>query len=348
MVSFFIDVGLLIIGYIITNYFYVFLMNFVINKDFCSYLNDKYKLDILNLKIFSFLFLTYFLYKFDFIGLDSLFFEHDKIKSFFNLSFTTKLISSMVIYFICKILIFIVEAFNDFQKLSFNKPNTLINNYLKVFNFIIFISGFILIISIWMEIKVITLIAGLSTASAVFALIFRDFITGVITSISSANSNLARIGDYISLEKHNVKGTITDISITTVKLNCDDCNIISFPSYWLINDVVKNYWLSKEEHVKFIELCFYINLYDLHKVDLYKVEEIIKSNSNFYKDKSIIIKFENSSYNIGTLICNFFVCLKEYKEIEESKLYIYSNIGEYLSTLELKTDYFKDRLLLNN
>lgn len=332
--TFVVDFIVLIIGFIAINYLFNFILKFL-NSEFRDYLKNTQGGGLFHLKLFSYFILVYFLYKNDFINFDSIFITNDKLRHFFNIPSTTKIIYTIIVFFVCRTIIFLVNSFNDFQKLTFSKPNTLINNYIKVFNFLVFVSGFILFISIWMEVRVISLIAGLSTASAVFALIFRDFILGVITSITSANSNIARIGDYISLEKHNIKGTIIDITITNVKLKGDDDNIISFPSYWLINDIMKNRWVTKEEHIKHIELDFFVPLSSLSKISLYDIEKIIMSNENFFKERNIIISFDNERYNVGCLKCDFFINLKEYKEIEETKLKIYSSVGDYLNNLDV-------------
>lgn len=332
MFSILLDLAILIVGFVIINYSYNFLLRFL-NVEFRDYLIKNQSSGLFHFKFFSYFILVYFLYKNDLIGFDSIFVTNDKLRLFFNIPLTTKFIYSIIVFFVCKTIIFLVNSFNDFQKFTFTKPNTLINNYIKVFNFAVVVSGIILLISIWMEVRVISLIAGLSTASAVFALIFRDFILGVITSITSANSNLARIGDYISLEKHNIKGTIVDMTITNVKLRSDDENIISFPSYWLINDIMKNLWLTKEEHIKHIELSFFLPLSSLSNIDLYEIEHIIMNNKDYYKEKNVILGFDNDKYNIGCLKCDFFVNLKEYKDIEECKLKIYASIGSYLSSI---------------
>ena len=333
MFGIFLDLLILILGFLIINYSYNFLLRFL-NVEFRVYLIKNQNSGLFHFKFFSYFILVYFLYKNDLISFDSFLVTNDKLRHFFNIPLTTKFIYSIIVFFVCKTIIFLVNSFNDFQKITFIKPNTLINNYIKVFNFLVVVSGVILLVSIWMEVRVISLIAGLSTASAVFALIFRDFILGVITSITSANSNLARIGDYISLEKHNIKGTIIDITITNVKLKGDDENIISFPSYWLINDIMKNRWITKEEHIKHIELEFFLPLSSLSNIDLYEIEQIIMKNKDFYQAHNVIIGFDNDKYNIGCLKCDFFINLKEFKEIEETKLKIYASIGKYLSSID--------------
>lgn len=298
--------------------------------EFRTYLKSNQSTGLFNLKLISYFILVYFLYKNDIVNLDSGIFSSAKVRLFISGLIFSKIVHSIIVYFVCNTAIFMVNSFNDFQKVNFKKPNTLINNYVKVFNFIIMVSGIIFIVSIWMEVRVISLIAGLSTASAVFALIFRDFILGIITSITSANSDLARIGDYIYLDKHNLKGTILDISITTVKIECDDGNITSFPSYWLINDIMKNSWTTKESHIKHISLDFFVSLSNLSKISLFDIEEIIKVSHNFFPEKHIVLSFSNDKYNIGVLNCSFFINLKDPKEVEECKILLSASIGSYL------------------
>lgn len=337
--SLFYDTLILIVGYLIVNFSYNFLLR-LLNVNFKDYLlkTNGY----LNLKIISYLIIMYLFYKFNIIDFDSLFKKDNKLNILFNTPILTKIIYSFIVFFICKTIIFLITSFNNFQKDSFDKPNTLINNYLKVMNFFIIISGFILFVSIWMEVNVLTLIAGLSTASAVFALIFRDFILGVITSITSANTNIARIGDYIKLPKYNIEGTILDISITNVKLKLEDYSVVSFPSYWLLNDIMKNNWLIKETHIKQLNLAFYLNLENINKIELYKLENIINC-FNVCTTEHILFKFNNSDYNNTSLNISFFLNYTNEKEFEEIKFNIYNDITKYLLNIPyllLKYNHF--------
>jgi small-conductance mechanosensitive channel len=326
--NYFLDFIILFVLFVFVNYIYDFILK-LSNPDFKYYLKTNKKSGLFHFKIFSYVILVYFLYKDNIIDFDYFFTTSTKINQILNLPVFNKIIYTIILLYICRTMIFLLNSFNEFQKTSFKKPNTLINNYTKVFNFMIIVTGVIFFISIWMEVRVISLIAGLSTASAVFALIFRDFILGVITSITSANSNIARIGDYISLEKYEIKGVIIDISITTVKLKADDENIISFPSYWLINDIMKNRWRTKEEHIKHLDLEFYLKLKKLPELDMYMLEELIMTHENFYKERNIIISYNNEKYNFGTLKLSFFIKLKDYKEMEETKIHIYNLLVNY-------------------
>ena len=304
-------------------------------NDFLLFLNEKHLLNFKKIKNFILIMILIELFY------NNLIFKgvNNFISNYINIKIAIKITKIIITFYICSNLIRINELFNIYQRNKFLTPNTSINNYLRVFNFIIIISGSIFIISFLTEIKPINLITSLSAASAIFVLIFRDFILGVLSSIISANSNVARIGDFISLEKHNIKGVVTDISITSVKIKSTDEGIISFPSYWLINDVMKNSWRSNELKIKQVEIEFYIKVSSLSKVDFYDIEEIISKNFYFYKQKNIIISYANDKYNIGLLKCSFFVEFNEVKNFEECKIKIYSKISDYLESKKILLEF---------
>lgn len=342
--TYILNILLLVFVWFLIGYSYNFLIK-IINTDFIKYLKETKKSGLFHLQLFSYFFVVYFLYKDHLVNIDNFFSINEKVILFINLNIVNKIVYTTILIFVCRTIIFLLNSFNDFQKTTFLKPNTLINNYTKVLNFMVIVGGVIVSCSIWFEVHVITLVAGLSTASAVFALIFRDFILGVITSITSANSNIVRIGDFINLEKHNIKGVVIDINITTVKIQAVDEGIISFPSYWLINDVMKNSWKANELKIKQIELEFYVKISFLSKINLYDIEEIIMKNFCFYNQKNIIISYINDKYNLGILKCSFFVELKDIKELEECKINLYSNISSYLEKNQLLIEYNN---LINN
>lgn len=338
MSDFLLDSAILILGFVSIHYLFNFGIKFF-SIEFRDYLQNSQRLGYFNLKIITFLFLVYFFYQHDIINIDSLFFTSDKVKHFFAIPIIKKLISSFEVIYFCKIVLFLFNSFNDFLKLNYIKKikriNTIVNNYIKVINFFIIVFGGVLLISIWLGISVLSLIAGLSTASVVVTLLFRDFILGVIASIISANSNIARIGDYIVLEKHHLSGTITDIAITNIKIRADNGDIISFPSYWLLNDIVSNHWEVKDYKVKFLELEFFVSLSGLSKIDMYDLEQLIINHKSFTNHDNLVIDFKNDKYNFGSVVCSFFLSYKDHKNYCIDKIDLYNQISNYLGGLDI-------------
>jgi miniconductance mechanosensitive channel len=89
-------------------------------------------------------------------------------------------------------------------------------------------------------------IAGLGAFSAVLLLVFKDPILGFAGGIQLATNDMLRIGDWIEMPKYNADGVVTDITITTVKVQNWDKTITTIPTYFLVSDSYKN-WRGMQE-----------------------------------------------------------------------------------------------------
>jgi len=89
-------------------------------------------------------------------------------------------------------------------------------------------------------------IAGFGAFSAVLLLVFKDPILGFAGGIQLATNDMLRIGDWIEMPKYNADGIVTDITITTVKVQNWDKTITTIPTYFLVSDSYKN-WRGMQE-----------------------------------------------------------------------------------------------------
>jgi miniconductance mechanosensitive channel len=89
-------------------------------------------------------------------------------------------------------------------------------------------------------------IAGLGAFSAVLLLVFKDPILGFAGGIQLATNDMLRIGDWIEMPKYNADGVVTEITITTVKVQNWDKTITTIPTYFLVSDSYKN-WRGMQE-----------------------------------------------------------------------------------------------------
>ena len=63
-----------------------------------------------------------------------------------------------------------------------------------------------------------TFFAAMGAASAVMMLIFKDTILGFVASIQVTTNDMVRIGDRVTMPKHNADGNVMQISLNTVKV----------------------------------------------------------------------------------------------------------------------------------
>lgn len=99
--------------------------------------------------------------------------------------------------------------------------------------------GIILTISTLLNISPLHLLAGLGASAAILMLIFKDSILGFVSGIQLSINDMLRAGDWISMPKYDVDGTVLDVSLTTVKIENFDNTVTTIPPYTLTSDSFK-------------------------------------------------------------------------------------------------------------
>jgi len=121
-----------------------------------------------------------------------------------------------------------------------------IKGYIQLMKILIYFFGSISIVAVLVNQNPASLFAGLGAMAAVLMLVFRDAIMGFVASIQLAANNMIKHGDWITVPKFNVDGTVQDISLTTVKIQNWDKTITTIPTYSLVSESVIN-WIGMKE-----------------------------------------------------------------------------------------------------
>ena len=151
----------------------------------------------------------------------------------------------MVIIFL-QVVTAILNALNEIYQsyeVSRGKP---IKGYIQVAKIIAYTIAFVVIITVLLGDRNLGWLAGFGAFSAVLMLIFKDPILGFVGGIQLTANNMVRIGDWIEMPRYGANGTVTDISLTTVKVQNWNKTITTIPTYALITDYFKN-WRGMEE-----------------------------------------------------------------------------------------------------
>lgn len=168
----------------------------------------------------------------------------------------------------------LVKAINPYYETKFDQATRYpIKPYLNVINFVIWIFSVIFIIAFFSNSSLTSVVAGLGAASAIFLLIFRDTLLGIVSSIQAATSNIAQVGDRIAIEKYNLDGTVLNISISGVKVRSQDNIVATIPTYMLTSEVVKNYKSLKKYGNRRIKRAILI---DINSIRPLEQEELSK------------------------------------------------------------------------
>ncbi|MBM3436995.1 MAG: mechanosensitive ion channel, partial [Bacteroidetes bacterium] len=124
----------------------------------------------------------------------------------------------------------IAVIYQDFS-VAKSKP---IKGYVQIMKIIVVFIGSIVVIANLFGKNPLGLIGGLGAFSAVLMLVFKDPILGFASGIQLSVNKMLSPGDWISLPKHDIDGTVIDIALTTVKVQNFDKSISTIPTYSLI------------------------------------------------------------------------------------------------------------------
>jgi miniconductance mechanosensitive channel len=121
-----------------------------------------------------------------------------------------------------------------------------IKGYIQLVKIFIYGMAVILVVASLFKKDPWDLIIGLGTMAAVLLLIFRDTILGFVASIQLSANKMVKLGDWITVPKHNADGPVIDITLNTVKVQNWDKTISTIPTYAMVSESFSN-WTGMEE-----------------------------------------------------------------------------------------------------
>ncbi len=161
--------------------------------------------------------------------------------SFFQ-SFVSIYMVFIVLLAISSVINASADIYNDYP-VSKVRP---IKGYLQTAKIILYFIGAIVIFSFLFNKNPLGLLGGLGAFTAVLLLVFKDPLLGFVAGIQLSSNNMLIPGDWIVMPKYDVDGVVTDISLTTIKVQNWDKTISTVPSYSLISESFKN-WRGMHE-----------------------------------------------------------------------------------------------------
>ena len=161
-----------------------------------------------------------------------------------------------LIYLIVAVLQLVAAFLDTLYEIS-SRHETLRNRPLKgVYQMIKLLAvcvGAILIVSILIGQDATAVLAGLGASAAIIMLIFRDSILGLVAGVQLSANDMLRPGDWITRAKYGADGYVTEVTLTTVKVQNFDKTITTIPPYALVSDSFQNWrgmWDSGGRRIK--------------------------------------------------------------------------------------------------
>ena len=205
-----------------------------------------------------------------------------------------------VIVVITMVLFSAVNAGSDIYNMHQTAKMKPMTGLVQTIKIILIIFCVLLIISFMMGKRVSSVIIGLGTMSAVLLLIFQNTILGFVGGIQLTVNDMLRIGDWIVMGQAD--GTVTEINLTTVKVQNFDNTITTIPTSSMVTNQFTNWRGMSESDGRRIKRSITIDTKSIQfctpeMIDRFKQIERIKK---YLEDKEEDIAEYNQANRIDT------------------------------------------------
>lgn len=175
-----------------------------------------------------------------------------------------------------------------------------IKGYVQLVKIFVYVITFLILFSVIFKKDIGTVVAGLGAMAAVLLLIFKDTILGLVASIQLSANEMLKVGDWITIPGRDVDGTVTDITLNTVKIQNFDKTIITVPTYSLVNESFQNWKGMEESRTRQIKRPLLIDMKSIRFMD----DELRARLSRFEALKEYIEEFEKKGSSTGDAFFN--------------------------------------------
>jgi miniconductance mechanosensitive channel len=180
---------------------------------------------------------------------------------------------------------------------SKDKP---VDSYIQVFMIFAWVFGILAAFAILTGIEFIKFITTIGAASAVLILVFKDTILGFVASIQVSINDMVRIGDWVTFEKYGADGDVTEINLSTVKIQNFDLTITTIPTYALISDSFQNWRGMQDSGGRRIKRAINIKMASIHYLSNEEIGAFkkIESIATYLDTRQTDIESYNTQNNI--------------------------------------------------
>jgi len=203
----------------------------------------------------------------------------------------------LILWIVRSLLNTLKDYFKTLPRLK-DKP---IDSYIQVFMIFAWVLGLLSAFAIITGIEFIKFITTIGAASAVIILVFKDTILGFVASIQVSVNDMVRIGDWITFEKYGADGAVTEINLSTVKVQNFDKTITTIPTYALISDSFKNWRGMENADGRRMKRALNIKLDSIHYLTKNEVDSLknIHAISDYLESRQSDIDAHNTTHNIN-------------------------------------------------
>jgi miniconductance mechanosensitive channel len=194
----------------------------------------------------------------------------------------------------------ILSTLKDYLKTLASSKDKPVDSYIQVFMIFAWVFGILAAFAILTGIEFIKFITTIGAASAVLILVFKDTILGFVASIQVSINDMVRIGDWVTFKKYGADGDVTEINLSTVKIQNFDLTITTIPTYALISDSFQNWRGMQDSGGRRIKRAINIKMASIHYLSNEEIGAFkkIESIATYLDTRQTDIESYNTQNNI--------------------------------------------------
>lgn len=185
-------------------------------------------------------------------------------------NFILRVLNSIIIV---SIVFVITSALNIFMTKHERSSKLPLKSIVQALKVAAWIAAVILIFSVLLDKRPLYFLGGITALSAIFLLVFKDSILGLVSSFQLALNDLVRVGDWIEIPSQGADGEVIEILLSTVRVRNWDNTIVNIPAYDLVSRSFTNWRGMTESGARRIKRA--INI-DIRTVRFLTAEDIKK------------------------------------------------------------------------
>ncbi len=160
-----------------------------------------------------------------------------------------------------------IDAVIEIWERSENLNRKPVKGYLQIIKIVIGFWALVVAAGILTDQSPWSILTGLSALTAILMLVFRDTILSFIVNVQINSYDLVEKGDWVEVPAFGADGTVTDISLHTIKVQNGDNTISIIPTYKLMEVGYKNWRRIQELNARRIKRSFFIDTSSVKEVD---------------------------------------------------------------------------------
>ncbi len=207
-----------------------------------------------------------------------------------------------LVFWVITLLKACLKALRDYLKTKDEYKDKPLESFIQVVMIVAYFVGGIVLFSMLTGKSAGAFFTAMGAASAILLLVFKDTILGFVASIQVTTNDMVRIGDWITMPKHDADGDVIDISLTTVKVQNFDKSITTIPTYFLIQDSFKNWRGMQDAGGRRIKRSIRIQVTSVRFLEQDDIEKLKKIQiiKDYLEERTKEIDLYNEQQNIDT------------------------------------------------